>query len=146
MRRCKSLGSLKSFICIAAILGPVPCVFHILRSLELTPGRGCNLMATRSQVFFSFLSSLRAQEFTVENGMDDDCDILVYWQKILHFLGLPSACNAGDQPGFDPWLSKIPWRGHGSLLQHSCLGSPIDRRAWQATVHGVARSWIPLRD
>ena len=108
MRRCKSLGSLKSFICIAAILGPVPCVFHILRSLELTLGSGCNLMAMRSQVF-AFLSSLGAQEFTVENGMDDDCDILVYWQNILHFLGLPSACSAGDQPGFDPWLRKIPW-------------------------------------
>ena len=159
MRRCKSLGSLKSFICIAAILGPVPCVFHILRSLELTPGRGCNLMATRSQVFFSFLSSLRAQEFTVENGMDDDCDILVYWQKILHFLGLPSACNAGDQPGFDPWLSKIPWsrkwqptpvclpgefHGQGSLVGyspwgHTYLENSMDRGAWWATVHGSQR-------
>ena len=77
--------------------------------MEFILGSGSSLTAVRGQVFFSFLSSLRAQEFTVENGMDDDCDILVYWQKILHFLGLPSACNAGDQPGFDPWLRKIPW-------------------------------------
>ena len=28
--------------------------------------------------------------------------------------------------------------GNGSPLQYPCLGNPIDRQAWQATVHGVA--------
>ena len=31
--------------------------------------------------------------------------------------------------------------GNGSLLQYSCLGNPMDREAWWATVHGVAKSW-----
>ena len=31
-------------------------------------------------------------------------------------------------------------------LQYSCLENPMDRRAWQATVHGVAKSWTQLSD
>ena len=36
-------------------------------------------------------------------------------------------------PGFSPWVGKIPWR------RNSCLENPMDRGAWQARVHGVAR-------
>ena len=42
--------------------------------------------------------------------------------------------------GFDPWVRKIPGGGNGNPLYYSCLGNPIDRGAWQATVHGVAKS------
>ena len=31
--------------------------------------------------------------------------------------------------------------GNGSPLQYSCLGNPMDRGAWLATVHGVTKSW-----
>ena len=34
-----------------------------------------------------------------------------------------------------------PWKGNGNLLQYSCLGNPMDRGAWLAIVHGVAKSW-----
>ena len=34
--------------------------------------------------------------------------------------------------------------GNGNPLQYSCLGNPMDREAWQATVHGVEKSWIQL--
>ena len=34
--------------------------------------------------------------------------------------------------------------GIGYLLQYSCLENPMDRGAWQATVHGVAKSWTQL--
>ena len=46
------------------------------------------------------------------------------------------------RPGFDPWARKIPWRKewHGGVDQYSCLESSMDRGAWQATVHGVAKS------
>ena len=35
--------------------------------------------------------------------------------------------------------------GHGNLLQYSCLQNPMDREAWQATVHSVAKSWEQLK-
>ena len=34
--------------------------------------------------------------------------------------------------------------GHGNPLQFSCLENPMDRGAWQATVHGVTKSWTRL--
>ena len=37
-----------------------------------------------------------------------------------------------------PGLGRSPGEGNGNPLQYSCLENPIDRRAWQATVHGVA--------
>ena len=35
---------------------------------------------------------------------------------------------------------------NGSLLQYSCLENPIDRGAWRATVHEIAKSWTQLSD
>jgi len=40
---------------------------------------------------------------------------------------------------FNPWVRRIPWRRKWQLLQYTCLGNPMDRGAWWATVHGVAR-------
>ena len=48
-----------------------------------------------------------------------------------------SACNVGDL-GSIP-AGRSPGGGNGNPLQYSCLGNPIDREAWQATVHGVAK-------
>ena len=36
-------------------------------------------------------------------------------------------------------LGISPGGGHGNSLQYSCLGNPMDRGAWQATVHGVTK-------
>ena len=35
-----------------------------------------------------------------------------------------------------PGLGRFPGEGHGNPLQYSCLENPMDRGAWQATVHG----------
>ena len=68
------------------------------------------------------------------------------------FLGFPgdsdgkeSACNVGD-PGSICGLGKSPGEGNGNPLQYSCLENPVDRAAWQATVHGVEKSWTRLSD
>ena len=50
-----------------------------------------------------------------------------------------SACNAGDL-GLIPGSGKSPGEGNGNPLQYSCLGNHMDRGAWRATVHGVAKS------
>ena len=36
-------------------------------------------------------------------------------------------------------LERSPGEGSGNPLQYSCLGNPMDRGAWQATVHGVEK-------
>ena len=47
--------------------------------------------------------------------------------------------NAGDMD-LIPGLERSPGEGNGYPLQYSCLESPMDRGAWWATVHGVAKS------
>ena len=55
--------------------------------------------------------------------------------------GKESACNAGDTEdmGSIPGLGRFPEEGNGNPLQYSCLESPMDRGAGQATVHGLQR-------
>ena len=55
------------------------------------------------------------------------------------------ARNAGDL-GFIPGLGRSSGGGNGNPLQNSCLENPMDRGAWWATVHGVAKSRIGLSD
>ena len=54
--------------------------------------------------------------------------------------------NAGDPEitGLISGLGRSPGEGNGSPLQYSCLGNPMDRGAWWATVHGVAKSQTQL--
>ena len=56
--------------------------------------------------------------------------------------GKTSACNAGDTKnvGSIPGSGRSPREGNGNSLQYSCLENPMDRGAWWATVHGVAKS------
>ena len=70
------------------------------------------------------------------------------------YIGLPrwccgkeSACQAGDAGDVSsiPGSVRSPAEGNGNLLQYSCLGNPMDRGAWWATVLGVTRSWTRLR-
>ena len=55
--------------------------------------------------------------------------------------------NAGDLKDACsiPGLGRPPGAGYGTPLQYSCLESPTDREAWQATVHRVAKSWALLK-
>ena len=59
------------------------------------------------------------------------------------FSGKESACNAGDMNSI-PESGRSPGEANGSPLRYSCLGKPMDRGVWWATVHGVAKSqtWL----
>ena len=57
--------------------------------------------------------------------------------------GKESACNAGDL-GLVPGSGRSPGEEDGNPLQYSYLENPMDREAWQATVHGVAKSQTRL--
>ena len=72
--------------------------------------------------------------------------------KALCVLGFPggsdgkeSACNVGDL-GLIPGSGRCPREGNGYLLQYSCLENSMDRAAWWAIVHGVAKSRTGLSD
>ena len=45
----------------------------------------------------------------------------------------------GRRPRFVSWSGRSPGEGNGNPLQYSCLENPMDRGAWQAMVHGIAR-------
>ena len=57
-------------------------------------------------------------------------------------------CSAGDagDTGSIPGSGKSPGRGNGNPLQYACQESSMDRGAWWAVVHGVAKSWTWLSD
>ena len=61
---------------------------------------------------------------------------LPWWLSSIAF-----ACNAGTvgDAVLIPGLGRSPGEGHANLLWYSCLKNPMDRGAWQATVHRVAK-------
>ena len=58
------------------------------------------------------------------------------------------SANAGDAEdlGLIPGLGRSPGERNGNPLQCSCLENPMDRGAWRATIHGVAKSGTKLSD
>jgi len=96
-------------------------------------------------ILFKFYTYL----FHISNG---------FWRKhfratfIDFFFGFPggsdskeSACSVGD-PDSVPGLGRSSGEGNGNPLQYSCLEKSVDKGAWQATVHGVSKSWTRPRD
>ena len=59
--------------------------------------------------------------------------------------GKASAYNA-ENLGSVPGSGRSSVEGNGNPLQYSCLENPMDRGAWWATVHGVAKSRTQLSD
>ena len=93
------------------------------------------------------------------NHLDEPCSWqermkLEGWARVVYFLlwwnthntWCFTGCSDGwvrlqcAKPGFDPWVGKIPWRRKYYPLQYPCPENPMDGGAWQATVHGVAKS------
>ena len=54
------------------------------------------------------------------------------------FNSKEAACNA-EETGLIPGMERSPGEGNGNPLQYSSLGNPMDRGAWWATVHRVAK-------
>ena len=52
---------------------------------------------------------------------------------------LPASTGDTGDVGLVPGLGRYLGEGNGSPFQYSCLGNPIERGAWWATVHGVTR-------
>ena len=74
---------------------------------------------------------------------------IVLYTTMMNFpggsYGEESAYNAGDL-GLIPESERSPRKGKGNPLRYSCLGNLMDREAWKATVHRVAKSQTRLSD
>ena len=74
------------------------------------------------------------------------CRIDHYRSRLGGFPGgsvvknLPANAGAIENPDSILWLRRSPGRGSGNQLQYPCLENSMDRGAWWATVHGVAKS------
>ena len=74
-----------------------------------------------------------------------------YYKYVVVPLGVPTNfcyCYWIRLPGQEtrdmglmPWSGRAPGEGNGNPLQYSCLENSMDKGAWWATVHGVAKSW-----
>ena len=73
----------------------------------------------------------------------------ISYARLLDFLGFPGGtvvknlpANAGNtrDAALILGLERFPGEGNGNPLQYSCLGDSMDRGAWQAAVHRVAKS------
>ena len=58
---------------------------------------------------------------------------------------LPASAGDLRDVGLIPGWGRFPGEGNGNPLQYSCLENPMDRGAWQATVHGVTKSRTQLK-
>ena len=66
-------------------------------------------------------------------------------------LGFPGGLYVKNMPAiWETWVQSLGWEDplerNGYPLQYSCLENSMDRGAWQATVHAVAKSQTRLRD
>ena len=96
----------------------------------------------QDQFFCCVPTSEWITQIILVNGGREDAYKRIYWKH----LGFPggsdgkeSACNVGDW-SLIPGLEKSPGEENGNPFQCSCLENSMDRGAWRATVHGVAKS------
>ena len=68
-----------------------------------------------------------------------------FWDRARETYGLPRWHSGKESTyqcrrhGFHPWVGKVPWRRKWQPTQYSCLGNPMDTRAWWVTVHAVTK-------
>ena len=77
---------------------------------------------------------------------------LPYWALLVFILGFPSSSDCKESDAIqDTWVRSLGWEvplKEGMATHFSILAwrIPMDRGAWWATVHGVAKSWTRLSD
>ena len=100
------------------------------------------------QKFYSFKSSVYVfypfwVNFYIWCHVEAQFHSFAYTYSVMYMgfphrsVGKESANNAGDL-GSIPGSGRSPGEGNGNPLQYSCLGDPMDRGAWRATVHRIA--------
>ena len=84
--------------------------------------------------------------------LETDCidnwkSVYLFWASQVALVVKNPPANARDvrDTSSIPGSGRSPGREHGNPVWYSCLENPMDRGAWQATVHGVAKSWTQLK-
>ena len=104
--------------------------------------------ATFTFTFHSFLLT-HSYETAIPSYLSSSGEIpgLELWSRRRDFPGGSAVkavpASAGDA-GSAPVLGRSPRKGNRNPLPYACLGNPMDRAAWWATVHGVAKGWKRL--
>ena len=114
---------------------------RVLEWVAISFSRGSSRSRDQTQVSMS--PSLAGEFFTTSNTLNGG---VASTGASLVLQDKKSTCKAGDS-GDLGWISELgrsPGGGNGNPLQDSYLGNPMDRGAWRATVHGVAKSWTWL--
>ena len=92
--------------------------------------------------------SISIQSFTIKYDFSYSFSLEALYQAFQVALVIKNPpANAGDarDSGSIPALGRSPGGGHDNPLQYSSLGNPVEREAWQATVHEVAKSRTRLK-
>ena len=113
-------------------VGPWPQSFSV-NSSEMEPGN-VHFQQMQIQLLLLALGSWLASLC---------CRLGVSW--VAQVTKNPPASAGNLRCRLVPWVRKILGGGHGTPLQYSCLENPTERRAWWATVHCIAKSWIRLK-
>ena len=93
---------------------------------------------TRLSDFTSLCLSQECKDYlTLKNKL---MYILIHsvYKYVYIYIHKESAHSAGDADSITG-LGRTPGKGNGNSFQYSCLGNPMDRGAWQATVHGITK-------
>ena len=105
------------------------------------------------QVPFKYLpiGTVTIEKLTLSQWFSSDNTLHPFYFVVI--LGFPCGasgkeficqCRRHRDGGFIPGSRRPPGVGNGNPLQYSCLENPMDRGAWQVTVHGVAKSQTQL--
>ena len=149
-RHSDSFGQDWQIHCPASLGGPHPFLPHILLFQEQSPCSWslCSHVAINQQQLLFPPPGLRSGNSIEQHWRNrlPEGAFAISWHwafQMAQWVKNPPD-TVGDAGWEDPRVGRCPAGGHGNPLQYFCLENPMDRGAWWATVHGVAKSWTCL--
>ena len=126
-------------------------IYMLKISPPIAPSSWCPASVYGSSSLGGYSKSVCRKSMNNESG-EPSLGILPFlmldnWASQVELVVKNPPANAGDtrDAGLIPGLGRSPGGGHGCPLHYSCLENPMDRGAWQATVHTVAQSRTRLK-